>query len=76
MPSSALGTMVRIRRNAPEMENIALRADEGIGPYKDSAFNRKIPNARFDSSRIFVLIDLGEKMCYSIEEAGQNERSR
>ena len=25
--------MERIRRNAPEMENIILRADEGIGPY-------------------------------------------
>ena len=43
MPSSALGTMVRIRRNAPEMENIILRADEGIGPYKGGAFNRQIP---------------------------------
>ena len=34
MPSSALGTMLRIRRNIPEMGNNILRADEGIGPYK------------------------------------------
>ena len=47
MPSSALGTMVRIRRSAPEMENIILRADEGIGPYKGGAFNRQIPIYRF-----------------------------
>ena len=46
MPSSALGTMVRIRRNAAEIENIILRADEGIGPYKGGAFNRQIPISR------------------------------
>ncbi len=33
MPSSALGTMLRIRRHASEMRKIILRADEGIGPY-------------------------------------------
>ena len=43
MPSSALGTRVRIRRNVPEIGNIILRADEGIGPYKGGAFIHQIP---------------------------------
>ena len=47
MPSSALGTMLRIRRNAPKNGNIILRADEGIGPYKGGAFIRQIPISRF-----------------------------
>ena len=33
MPSSALGTMVRIRRNVSNIGNLILRADEGIGHY-------------------------------------------
>ena len=38
MPSSALRTMLRIRRNFSEMGNIIPRADEGIGPYKGGVF--------------------------------------
>ncbi len=40
MPSSTLGTIVGIRRNARKIGNIFLRADEGIGPYKGGAFPR------------------------------------
>ena len=40
MPSSALRTRLRIRRNAQKIGSIFLRADEGIGPYKSGAFIR------------------------------------
>ena len=46
MPSSALNTTLRIRRNAPKNGNIIPRADEGIGPYKSGAFIRQIPISR------------------------------